>query len=146
MKKVLSVVLALAMVLVMVPMASFTAQAAISPNQVKTQLDSLKAMNAYKPGNKNPPSSEYRSGTSGCFGFVDLLCRKIFGHNLASQKSHMELYTTNLSKIGSTLSNNAKNLSDSSLQTLLSMAKTGDIVQMDYTPYGGGDSLHTMMV
>lgn len=137
-----------ALLLLIMVLSIFTAipitVSAVTTTDIKVALDSK--LNTYKPGS-TPPSSQYRSGTYGCFGFVDLLCRQIFGHNLASQKSAMELNSSNnFSQIGSTLSNSAGTLNVSSLSNLFSQSQIGDIVQMDYTTYSGEDSRHTMMV
>ena len=140
-KKVLALVLSAILVFSVMPFCTFTITA-ISSDQVKNVIDQIKA-NEYKPGT-TPPTGQYRSGTSGCFGFADLLCRKIFGHNLASQKSAMELNSTsNFLKVGSTLSRAAGNLNETTLFNLFSSALPGDIIQMDYTKYDGSDSRHT---
>ena len=119
---------------------------ALTSEEIKAKIDTIKAQSAYKPGNKNPPENEYTRGT-GCYGFVNLLSNKIFGHDIPSQKSAMELNSSsNFTKIGSTLSKSSGMLSSSSLADLFSQAKSGDIVQMDYTTYSGEDSRHTMMV
>ena len=129
-----------------VDLFSIPVQALTSASEVKIQLDNYRVNNTYKPGN-TPPTSLYRSGTYSCFGFVDLLCRNIYGHNLASQKSAMELNSSNsFTKIGNTLSKKSGNLSETSLKNLFGSSQAGDIVQMDYTTYDGDDSRHTMMV
>lgn len=146
MKKIVRV-LVLAFCICMLAIMGDNAHARIYTGDIKSEINALKSMSAYMPGNQNPPSALYRSGTQGCFGFVDLLCREIYGHNLASQKSAMELNASNnFMKIGSTLSQASGNLSANSLKDLFQNCVVGDVVQMDYTTYAGGDSRHTMMI
>lgn len=146
MKKIVRVLI-LAFCVCMLVIMKDSANAKIYTGDVKSALDARRATSTYMPGNQNPPSSLYRSGTQGCFGFVDLLCREIYGHNLASQKSAMELNASNnFTKIGNTLSQASGNLSANSLKELFQNCVVGDVVQMDYTTYSGGDSRHTMMV
>ncbi|MBQ2688367.1 MAG: peptidoglycan-binding protein [Clostridia bacterium] len=152
-QKLISIILMVTMLLGVIGIfpASVTAASAID---IKAALDAKMQSSTFKPGN-TPPSSQYRSGTSGCYGFVDLLYRQIFGHTLPSIKKvessvgtqKMELIASaNFTQIGTTLSNKAGNLNSSNLSNLFSKAQVGDVVQMDYTTYDNVDSLHTMIV
>ena len=149
MKRIISKFSALIVVLIiiveMIPIGISTF--AITADQVKSQLDNY-VSSVYKPGT-TPPSGSYRSGTSGCFGFVDLLLRNIMGHNLPPYQSNHYEYQSNsyLTKIGNTLTVASGTITAQNLKNLFLQAQPGDVVQMDYTPYSGSsDSLHTMMV
>ncbi len=148
MKKILSIVLTVMLITTVIPLSEFSldVSAAITTSEIQQKLQTKMTETGYKPG-VSPPSS-YLSG-SGCYGFVDMLCRYLYGHQLPTQASNhyqFKNYSTNFTQIGSTLTISAGTLTESSLQNLFSQAKPGDVIQMDYTKYDGNDSLHTMMV
>lgn len=153
-QKIISIIILIALLMSVV--VTFSANVnAVSTSDIKAALDAKMQLSTFKPGS-TPPSSLYRTGpSSGCYGFVDLLCRQIFGHNLPSIKKvetnvgtqKMELVASaDFTQIGATLSNKAGNLNVSNLSDLFAKAQVGDVVQMDYTKSSGEDSLHTMMV
>ena len=147
MKKVFALILAISLIFATMPMGAFLFEVqAITATEVQQKLQTKMAETGYKPGSA-PPSS-YLSG-SGCYGFVDMLCRYLYGHQLPSQASNhyqFKNYTTNFTQVGNTLTISGGTLTEASLQSLFAQAKPGDVIQMDYTKYDGADSLHTMMV
>ena len=145
-KKAIAMVLSLCLAISISFFPLWTVEtSALTAAEIQSKIDTIKSQSAYKPGNP-PPEGEYTRG-SGCYAFVNLLCQKIFGHDIPSQKSAMELYdSVNFTKIGNTLSKTSGNLTTTTLANLFSQAQPGDVVQMDYTTYSNEDSRHTMMV
>ena len=141
-KKILSLVLALAMILPFAPVVEVlnVEAKAISVSEIKSQLNNL-IQNTYVPGSGNGMD---------CYAFVSKLSNQLYGHGLQGQPSSLTLNTKYLTQIGSTLSIAKGNLDENSLQQLFVQAQVGDIIQMDYTRYeekdGSWDSRHTMMV
>lgn len=145
-KKLLSVFLCVVLSACIFNCAGMTVGATIMASEIQQALQTKMTVTGYKPGYA-PPSS-YTKG-SGCYGFVDMLCRYLYGHGLPSQASNHYQFTgygTNFTQIGSTLTINSGTLTEASLKTLFTQAQAGDVIQMDYTKYSGSDSLHTMMV
>ncbi len=139
MKKVLSVILIIIMMITIIPIGSVSV-VALTSSEVKNKLDILRQ--SYPAGSYNP--------TKECYDFIALLTQNIFGHGLPTQSddkcSFKNNYTTNFNQIGKTLRINDGTLTESSLKNLFSQAQSGDVVQMNYTTYKGEHSYHVMMV
>lgn len=110
------------------------------------EADAKKWIDAWRlkyPEGKQHPYNE-------CYDLIAALSKDIFGHGLPHQASnHYQFYDIdkyNYKQVGNTLTVSGGTLTEASLKTLFSAAKCGDVVQMDYTPLEGGDTLHVMMV
>ncbi len=141
MKRFLSVILAILMVVAVLPTNLFNISAqAISSNDVKSKMDSF--MQKYPKGAQNPWNE--------CYDFINELTKEIFNHSLPSQHDSKykfkDNYKDNFVQIGETLAVSQGNLTQKTLTELLSQALPGDVIQMHYTTYTGALSYHVMAV
>ena len=153
MKKIISVILAVVLLISIIPMNFFEITAsAISPNEVKTKMNSF--ISKYPAGKANPQSN--------CYYFVKMMTDSIFGHGLPSQNSNdsnnLNQYKFNHSSAGfknfsciGTLVVKDGTLTTNGIKNLLSKAQPGDVIQMGYTKWNKSESSrkrsrHVMMV
>lgn len=120
----------------------------ITVSEIQTKLNTKMKQTGYVPGGK-PPSS-YVNGST-CYGFVDSLCRYLFGHGLPSiaGSKYALVSSSNLSQVGNTLTYSAGNTSSSQLKNLFLSCQPGDVVQMNYfsdKAASGSADYHTLMV
>lgn len=131
-KKVLSLFLCLLMIVSIVPVGTISASA-VSAATVKKNLDSFIS---------NYPSGSRWTGTfdggSQCYGFGKMVIYNIFGKNSSGgyrSWNYSGISTSGMKTIGSITSFSASNV-----QSLLSKARCGDVLQFDQTKQ------HTMIV
>ncbi len=141
MKKFLSVILVILMILTALPTNLFSMSAqALSSNDVKSKMDSF--MQKYPKGAQNPWNE--------CYDFINELTKEIFNHSLPSQHDSKykfkDNYKDNFVQIGETLAISKSNLTQETLADLLSQSLPGDVIQMHYTTYKGQLSYHVMAV
>ena len=131
--RILSLFLAAVMLLTIFPAMNIPSSATTSTSIVQSKLESF--MNSYPPGSRWTASFD---GGSGCYGFGKLVVYNLFGAYSGSRYRSW-LYdgtsTSGMKTLGSVTSFSASNV-----QSLLSNAAVGDILQFNTTKQ------HTMVV
>lgn len=131
-KKVLSLFLAVLMIVSVIPMGTISASA-INESDVKKKLDSF--ISSYPSGSRW--TGTFDNGSQ-CYGFGKMVIFNLFGKNSSGgyrSWNYAGVSTSGMKTIGSVTSFSASNV-----QSLLSKAKCGDVLQFDQTKQ------HTMIV
>lgn len=129
-KRIISLFLAVMMIVSIIPMGTISASAA---GGVKAKLDSF--ISKYPSGSRWTGTFD---GGSQCYGFGKMVIYNIFGKNSSGGYrgwNYAGVSTSGMNVIGSITS-----FSSSNVQSLLSKAKCGDVLQFDQTKQ------HTMIV
>ena len=130
--KLLSALICLWMLLIVLPLGQMSVSAA---GGVKAKLDTF--MSSYPSGSRWTKTFD---GGSQCYGFAKLVVYNVFGASNISGYTYRSWSYEGVSTSGMNVIGSITNYSSSNVKSLLSQAKSGDVLQFDET------NQHSMIV